>query len=61
MTHWHVVISGPKDSPYESGKFTVSIDFTDNYPFKCPKLLFVTKVYHPNIKTDTGEICQQAI
>ena len=23
--------------------------------------MFKTKIYHPNIKQDTGEICQQAI
>jgi ubiquitin-conjugating enzyme E2 D/E len=39
----------------------VSIDFRDSYPFKCPKIKFMTKVYHPNIKQDTGEICAQAI
>ena len=57
VTNWHVIIDGPADTPYFGGKFTVGIDFTDNYPFKCPKILFITKIYHPNIKTDTGEIC----
>ena len=41
--------------------FTVELDFSDNYPFKAPKVLFKTKVYHPNVKTDSGEICTQAI
>ena len=39
----------------------MNADFSDNYPFKCPKVMFVTKIYHPNIKTDTGEICAQAL
>ena len=39
----------------------MNIDFSDNYPFKCPKMQFVTKIYHPNIKTETGEICADAI
>ena len=61
LTHWNVHITGPEDTPYAGGRFTVSIDFSDNYPFKCPKVQFVTKIYHPNIKTETGEICAQAI
>mmetsp|Transcript_16659 Transcript_16659/g.14570 ORF Transcript_16659/g.14570 Transcript_16659/m.14570 type:complete len:151 (+) Transcript_16659:37-489(+) len=61
ITIWHASIEGPKDSPYEGGKFTVEVDFTDNYPFKSPKVHFVTKIYHPNIKGDTGEICTAAI
>uniref|UniRef100_A0A7S3JE16 E2 ubiquitin-conjugating enzyme n=1 Tax=Euplotes harpa TaxID=151035 RepID=A0A7S3JE16_9SPIT len=58
---WYATIDGPKDSPFENGKFKVEIDFTDNYPFKSPKVHFVTKIYHPNIKSDTGEICTAAI
>jgi ubiquitin-conjugating enzyme E2 D/E len=52
---------GPQDTPYDGGKFIVNIDFSDNYPFKAPKVKFVTKIFHPNIKQDTGEICAQAI
>ena len=54
---WDVVIDGPKDTPYAGGKFTVNIDFSDNYPFKCPQMKFKTKIYHPNVKDGTGEIC----
>ena len=61
ITNWNVHIPGPAGSPYDGGRFTVNIDFRDNYPFKCPKLQFVTKIYHPNIKTETGEICAEAI
>ena len=57
VVNWNVHLEGPAGSPYEGGRFTVSIDFSDNYPFKCPKVQFVTKIYHPNVKTDTGEIC----
>ncbi len=37
------------------------LDFSDNYPFKSPKIKFLTKIYHPNVKQDTGEICDQLI
>ena len=58
---WNLVIDGPEGTPYQGGKFTVLVDFSDNFPFKPPKINFVTKIYHPNVKTSTGEICMQAI
>ena len=61
LTNWNATIIGPGDTPFEGGKFIVNIDFSDNYPFKAPKVHFKTKIFHPNIKQDTGEICAQAI
>jgi ubiquitin-conjugating enzyme E2 D/E len=61
LTNWNATIIGPQDTPYEGGNFVVNIDFSDNYPFKAPKVHFKTKIFHPNIKQDTGEICAQAI
>jgi ubiquitin-protein ligase len=58
---WKLLIEGPEGTPFVGGKFIVNVDFSDNYPFKPPKIKFVTKIYHPNVKTDTGEICMQAI
>ncbi len=58
---WKVLIDGPEGTPFVGGKFIVNVDFSDNYPFKPPKIKFATKIYHPNVKTDTGEICMQAI
>ena len=54
---WKVVLPGPKGSAYEDGTFTLSFAFPDNYPFKCPDVKFITPMYHPNVKKDTGEIC----
>eukprot|EP00019_Armaparvus_languidus_P006190 CAMPEP_0168593120 /NCGR_PEP_ID=MMETSP0420-20121227/8122_1 /TAXON_ID=498008 /ORGANISM="Pessonella sp." /LENGTH=137 /DNA_ID=CAMNT_0008629205 /DNA_START=52 /DNA_END=462 /DNA_ORIENTATION=- len=54
---WRVSFSGPEKSPYEKGTFKVLVDIPQEYPFKPPKFTFETKVYHPNVKTDSGEIC----
>ena len=49
-------IIGPIGSPYEGGVFKLRIKFPDNYPFKHPDLQFITKIFHPNIRSD-GCIC----
>ena len=60
LNKWDVVIQGPDSTPFYGGKFKVQLDFL-GYPFKPPKINFKTKIYHPNVKQDTGEICMQAI
>ena len=59
--HWECQIVGPRDSPYQGGLFIVRFEFPTQYPFKPPKLIFVTKIYHPSVQTESGEICQDVV
>ncbi len=49
---WRIVIDGPAGSPYEGGKFTLSLLLPKEYPFKPPTINFKTRIYHPNITSD---------
>lgn len=41
--------------------FALDMKFPDNYPMKAPTVVFVTKVYHPSVKKDSGAICADVI
>jgi len=56
ISFWKLIIDGPKDTPYEGGRFACYIRFPDDYPFKPLDFRFYTPIYHPNINND-GKIC----
>eukprot|EP00042_Codosiga_hollandica_P041071 m.362900 g.362900 ORF g.362900 m.362900 type:complete len:202 (+) comp56021_c0_seq6:1410-2015(+) len=57
FAHLHSHIAGPVDTPYHGGEFHLDVVVPAEYPFKPPIVKFVTRIWHPNISSQTGTIC----
>lgn len=53
MTHFKGVFVGPPDTAYEGAKYYVDIRIPSEYPFQPPVMKFTTKIWHPNISSQT--------
>jgi Ubiquitin-conjugating enzyme len=49
-------VQGPPGTVYEGGVFAVSIVLPGLYPYELPRIMFKTKIFHPNISSQTGDI-----
>mmetsp|Transcript_1975 Transcript_1975/g.2348 ORF Transcript_1975/g.2348 Transcript_1975/m.2348 type:complete len:160 (-) Transcript_1975:419-898(-) len=56
LRHFNVILSGPSETPYENGVFSLELFLPSEYPMAPPKVRFLTKIYHPNIDK-LGRIC----
>ncbi|KAI7904668.1 ubiquitin-conjugating enzyme/RWD-like protein [Cokeromyces recurvatus] len=57
LLQWKAILAGLPDTPYEGGRFELSILIPSNYPIQPPSIKFITTICHPNIHFKTGEIC----
>mmetsp|Transcript_51482 Transcript_51482/g.122433 ORF Transcript_51482/g.122433 Transcript_51482/m.122433 type:complete len:298 (+) Transcript_51482:35-928(+) len=56
LLEWDAQLHGPSGSPYEGGVFRLAMWFPEEYPFKPPRVQFVTPCFHPNI-SERGQVC----
>jgi ubiquitin-conjugating enzyme (huntingtin interacting protein 2) len=53
LTHLRGQFRGPPDTPYEGGTYNVDIRIPNDYPFRPPVMKFETKIWHPNVSSQT--------
>lgn len=56
LSPWIVTLRGPKNSAYADGTFKLEFSFPHDFPFAPPIISFRTKVYHPNVDSNSGTI-----
>ncbi|CCF72751.1 ubiquitin-conjugating enzyme E2 I [Babesia microti strain RI] len=53
---WICKIPGKKGSIWEGGEYTLTMEFTEDYPSKPPRCKFTTVLFHPNVYP-SGTVC----
>ncbi|XP_010938640.1 ubiquitin-conjugating enzyme E2 20 [Elaeis guineensis] len=53
---WKGTIAGSKDTVYQGMVYKLSLSFSNDYPFKPPKVKFENVCFHPNVDLNGG-IC----
>ncbi len=57
MNDMRAILFGPPDSAFADGIYELKIIIPSGYPFSPPQISFLTKIFHPNISEQSGEIC----
>ncbi|KAI9816149.1 MAG: Ubiquitin-conjugating enzyme E2 1 [Phylliscum demangeonii] len=57
LTHLKGRFKGPPGTPYEGGTYVIDVQIPNEYPFRPPVMKFDTKIWHPNVSSQTGYIC----
>ena len=57
---WECGVPGKKGTDWEDGVYTVTMEFSDDYPSKPPKCKFQPPLFHPNVYP-SGRICLSII
>ena len=58
LTHLKGSFKGPSGTAYDGGIFKVDIKIPNEYPFRPPTMKFDTKIWHPNVSSQTVRFFQ---
>ncbi|KAK1364330.1 Ubiquitin-conjugating enzyme E2 5 [Heracleum sosnowskyi] len=61
LHEFFVYFHGPSDSPYQGGVWKIRVKLSDNYPYKPPSIVFINKIFHPNVNEKSGSVCLDVI
>ena len=56
IMEWDAVLLGPSGTIWDGSVHRLKMTLTEEYPNKPPTVVFVSKVFHPNVY-DNGSIC----
>jgi ubiquitin-protein ligase len=54
---WFSTIDGEEKTPYAGGWFHLKIQIPSDFPFRPPRINFITKIYHPGVRDFDGFLC----
>lgn len=57
LFEWEAVMRGPSNTAYENGLWHLTMSIPTTYPLVPPQIRFDTRIIHPNISFQSGEIC----
>ena len=57
LTRLTVFMTGPNGTPYSQGLWKLSLKIPDSYPAAPPTATFRTRIWHPNVEENTGNVC----
>ncbi|KAJ8725977.1 hypothetical protein PYW08_004160 [Mythimna loreyi] len=57
LTDVVATMEGPAGTPYFGGTFRVRLVLGREFPAAPPRAFFLTKLFHPNVAPDSGEVC----
>lgn len=53
----HLVLNGPKNSPYEGERIPITIELKENHPLNSPNILIEKMIFHPWFFMPGGCLC----
>lgn len=53
---WMATLTPTNIPAYAGGEFDVLIVATERYPISAPRIMFTTKIWHPNVAVDDGSV-----